>query len=174
MGIETLLVDSIKGNNTLIKVVSFDPGETTGMCVFEGSKLMLASQYKAKTVPEGAAFIHDFLESWRPDVVVMEMYRIYSWKAEDHSWQNLFTPRLIGAIQYICHTLKLPLTEQTAQQAKGFCTDERLRAWGLYQEGQRHARDSIRHACYYLLFTVARVQDPNFKPAVPAISGGNT
>jgi hypothetical protein len=39
-----------------------------------------------------------------------------------------------------------------AHQAKGFVTDEKLKAWGFYQKGVRHARDSIRHACYFLLF----------------------
>jgi hypothetical protein len=30
--------------------------------------------------------------------------------------------------------------------AKGFATDDKLKAWGFWQPGQRHARDAIRHA----------------------------
>ena len=172
MGIETLLIDSITGNNAFLKVVGLDPGETTGACVFQGPRCLHADQLRTKTVPEGAGLVRDFVNAWQPDVVVMEMYRVYSWKAEDHSWHNLHTPRLIGAIEYICHCINLPLIQQTAQQAKGFCTDEKLSAWGIYQPGWKHARDAIRHATYYLLFSVAKVQDAKFKPAVKPISGG--
>jgi hypothetical protein len=41
---------------------------------------------------------------------------------------------------------------QTAQQAKNFVTDELLQHWGFYERGQRHSRDSMRHALYFLLF----------------------
>lgn len=91
--------------------------------------------------------------------VVIEDYRVYSWKTKDHAWAGLHTSRLIGATELICYDAGLDLTKQTAQQAKGFCTDDKLQAWGLWQEGQRHARDAIRHALYYLLFRVAKLQE---------------
>lgn len=163
-----LLHDSLKDNKT--RVIGIDPGETTGVCVFLGATLIQWDQLKTKEVPTGAATLCNFITCQKPDVVVMEMYRVYSWKAEDHSWHNLHTPRLIGAVEYICHILDIPLIQQTAQQAKGFCTDEKLAAWNLYQPGQKHARDSIRHAVYYLLFNVAQVQGLKLPPK--AISGG--
>ena len=153
------LVDALKGVTT--RVLGLDPGETTGACFFAGSKLVDSTQLPTKTPSFGGVVVRNYIQTWGPDVVVMEMYRIYSWKADDHSWQSLHTPRLIGAIEFICESaLKEPvgLVQQTAQQAKGFCTDEKLKAWGVYQEGKPHARDAIRHACYYLLFVVAKVQ----------------
>jgi hypothetical protein len=153
------LIKSLEGVNT--RVLGLDPGETTGACVFEGSKLLKVLQLPTKTVPSGGQLARQFIEEWEPDVVVMEMYRVYSWKTDDHAWHNLHTPRLIGAIEYICaccYEPEVKLAQQTAQQAKGFCTDEKLKAWGVYQEGRPHARDAIRHACYYLLFEIAKVQ----------------
>lgn len=42
--------------------------------------------------------------------------------------------------------------KQMAVTAKNFCTDDKLKQWGFWQAGQKHARDSIRHGCYFLLF----------------------
>jgi hypothetical protein len=52
----------------------------------------------------------------------------------------------------ICTQKDINLYLQGAQQAKGFSKDDKLRAWGLYQVGKRHANDAIRHATYWLLF----------------------
>jgi hypothetical protein len=100
------------------------------------------------------------------DAVVMEDYKVYSWKTKDHAFAGLHTPRLIGALELVCFDLGIPLYKQMAVQAKGFCTDDKLQAWGLWQEGMRHARDAIRHALYYLLFTHAKIHArvPAVKP----------
>lgn len=42
---------------------------------------------------------------------------------------------------------------QMAAQAKGFVDDDKLKAWGFWIKGKKHARDAIRHGVYYLLFT---------------------
>ncbi|MEM3041551.1 MAG: hypothetical protein QXG97_05965, partial [Nitrososphaerota archaeon] len=139
------------------KVVGIDPGETAGLCLFQGPTLCKATQVKGD-VPQQAGILCSFLRETRPCVVVMEDYRVYPWRAKQHTWNSLHTPRLIGAIEYVCYVLNLRLRRQTAQQAKGFCTDEKLRSWGLWVEGQKHARDAIRHVVYHLLFEVSRVQ----------------
>ncbi len=43
-------------------------------------------------------------------VVVSESYRIYSWKTKQHTWASLFTPRLIGALQFITADLEMNRT----------------------------------------------------------------
>jgi len=156
--VDNLLRTSLAGSKA--RILALDPGETTGFCVFEGPNLVVADQLKTKSVPEGAWEIEKAVCKHNVAEVVMEMYRVYSWKAEDHSWQSLHTPRLIGAVEYVCFQLDVPLIQQTAQQAKGFCTDEKLKAWGVYQVGKPHSCDAIRHACYYLLFDVAKVHKP--------------
>lgn len=149
-----------------VRVLALDPGETTGACLFEGSKLVDARQLATGLMPHAAVDVRHYISGSlfpRADNqeihVVIEDYRVYSWKTKDHAWAGLHTSRLIGATELICYDAGLDLTKQTAQQAKGFCTDDKLQAWGLWQEGQRHARDAIRHALYYLLFRVAKLQE---------------
>lgn len=169
--IPNLLRDSLKGSTH--RVLALDPGETTGACVFEGHKLVDARQLQTGLMPLAAVSVRQYIRNWHikvcgdPDInpsvvdtVVTEDYRVYSWKAKDHAWQGLHTPRLVGAIELICHDEDVQLVKQSAQIGKGFCTDDKLKAWGLYQVGERHARDAIRHAVQYLLFTYARIDKP--------------
>lgn len=127
-------------------VVSLDPGDTTGWSVFQDGELKSAGQ-----IPGTAQEIENLLESWEPAVVVAEEYRVYGWKAKQHSWSDVPTLQLIGAMKYICEKLGIPYFMQSAQQAKGFATNDKLQGWGLWQASSRHANDAIRHAVYYLL-----------------------
>jgi hypothetical protein len=114
-------------------------------------------QIKEGDVPKNLRSIQQYLLTFQPEFVVAEDYRVYSWKAEDHAWNELSTAKLIGAIEVMCSLNEWPLKMQMAQQAKGFCTDEKLQDWGLWVKGQKHARDAIRHGIYYLLFEVAQI-----------------
>jgi hypothetical protein len=153
----TLLQHSLR--DCKVRIVGIDPGECTGICCFEGPRLLDASQLKTKTPDDGAAQIAEYLVKYQPQAIVIESYRVYAWKTKDHAWNSMHTSQLIGAIKYLCSLKDPPILviEQTAQIAKGFCTDDKLKAWDLYQKGQRHSRDAIRHAIYYLLFTVVGV-----------------
>lgn len=147
---------SLEGN--FKSVIGLDPGETTGVCWFVGPTLQAAQQIIGLDVPSAFQRVKTYILAVKPDIVVMEDYKIYAWKTKDHTWASLFTPRLIGAIECLCNELRIPLVKQMAGLAKPFCTDERLREWGFWQRGERHSRDAIRHTCYYLLFSVAKVQ----------------
>lgn len=88
----------------------------------------------------------------KPTHVVCEDYRVYAEKAGAHIGKSLFTPKLIGKIDLLCNVDNIPVTYQMAATAKVFCTNDKLKEWGFYQESMRHSRDAIRHACYYILF----------------------
>lgn len=160
-------------------LLSVDPGETTGWCIFQHGRLTQAGQ-----CPGDPVHLDNLITKINPDIIVCEEYRIYGWKAKRHAWSDVPTLRLIGGIQMICTQRNIPMVLQGAQQAKGFSKDEKLRAWGLYQVGQRHANDSIRHATYYLLFGHKNAQNgviirrdvgPNTATRDPrANSGANT
>lgn len=139
------------------KVLALDPGETTGWCVFEsldGKHFKLEAQGQIKTWPmtEAVANITDLLARGEIDYVVHELYAVYEWKSSDHSWSQIPTVRVIGCIETLCIQQNIPYSSQTAQIAKNFCTDDKLKNWNFYIKGQRHARDAIRHGCYYLMF----------------------
>ena len=110
-------------------------------------------QLNTSDVADGARAIDDLISLASPDIIVMESYRVYAWKAKTHAWAGLHTPRLIGGVEVIANLRRIPLVQQSAHEAKTFCTDEKLEEWNLWQTGMRHANDAIRHACYAFLFS---------------------
>lgn len=136
------------------KVLAFDPGETCGWAYFEKGKLRAKGQITVPIVKETleAQEVHHLVQGTDPDVVVIEDYKVYAHKAQAHTWDSLYTPKLIGYIQ--CSTQLLDGCSIVNQMAstKQFCSNDKLKQWGYYQTSMRHANDAIRHGCYYLLF----------------------
>lgn len=153
------LLYKIRGDNWIVpeRLLALDPGETTGWCLFKQGQLFHWGQQDCKkpgyktAIPDGNAILKLFADT-QPTVVVCEDYRIYAQKSETHIGKTLFTPKLIGMIDLHCEMQNLPVTYQMASAAKGFCKDDKLKRWGFYEEGLKHSRDAIRHACYFLLF----------------------
>lgn len=137
-------------------VLALDPGETTGVACFscdqDKAALVNASQIKTWPLEQGVENMTQLIKSLSPDILVFESYQVYEWKSKDHVWSQIPTVQVIGMIKTLCIQMGIPYTTQTAQVAKGFCTDSKLEEWGYWQQGLRHARDAIRHACYFLLF----------------------
>lgn len=165
--------DSEKPNTAIASVVAIDPGETTGwslivvdpICLVDPSEKVLANilQHQHGQVDEYRGNGHipnegesmmctdlaGLLDSWPDAAVIIEDF-ILMQKRKDRS---LLSPVRITA------KLELRLWEngrtyfrQQPGDAKNTCTDERLRAWGMYEtEGAlEHARDADRHAILFL------------------------
>lgn len=132
------------------RLLALDPGETTGWAFFVDGELTKWGQ--APTKLEGWSAIEEVFGALKPTHVVAENYRVYEHKLKQHANSEVYTLRLIGVIDYICFKRNIPITYQMAQSAKGFCTDSKLKTWGYWKEGMKHARDAVRHGCYYLLF----------------------
>jgi hypothetical protein len=149
------LLERIRGKHKIPKrLLCLDPGKTTGWSVFEDGKLTawghLMDCYDDKNV--NAKVLTDMFEDVQPDYICYEDYRVYQQKLDRHSFSPVMTVRLLGVIEAYCQMKDIPTHKQMAVTAKNFCTDEKLKQWGFWQEGQKHARDSIRHGCYFLLF----------------------
>lgn len=135
-------------------MLSLDPGHTTGYAFWRvGEKPEIIHSGQIKT------WENDDLEFKRlqgviegADKVVFESYQVYDWKKDEHSWSQIPTVQVIGCIKTLCKQLDIEYFTQTAQVAKQFCTDDKLEKWGMWKKGERHARDAIRHGCYWLLF----------------------
>ena len=139
-------------------LLALDPGETTGWCVFEylaaNDSYVKVASGQLKTWPM-QDFVNNFkqlLAMYKPTAIVHELYAVYEWKATDHSWSSVPTLRVIGGIEVFAIMADIPVYTQTAQIAKNFCTDDKLKTWGFYITGEKHARDAFRHAAYFLLF----------------------
>ncbi len=134
------------------RLLALDPGETTGFAIFEDGILEQYGQIETFTVVDSVKVLQDrIIEATH---VVVENYQVYAWKLKEHKFSTLHTPRLIGCIETLCILAGVgPPTKQTAQNAKKFTTDEKLKHWGMYVKGKPHARDAIRHGVFYTVFS---------------------
>ena len=151
-----VLLNSVikKGVNIPTILLALDPGEVTGCCVFKDGKPVEFRQLPTvnkKTRDYEWSIIEEFIDEIKPDAVIIENYRIYAHKLEQHSSSDVPTLQLIGAIKYMLYKRNIPYKLQMAQQAKGFVTDAKLKEWGMWDIGHKHARDACRHCVYYLV-----------------------
>lgn len=138
-------------------LLALDPGETTGWCIWtcipgEDDVMIACGQLPSWPLTTFVPGFQALLDKYKPTRIVYEQYRVYDWKTESHAWSDVPTLRIIGSLETLLLLRSLPFSNQTAQVAKHFVTDEYLKSWGLYQRGQRHSRDSMRHATYFLCF----------------------
>lgn len=134
------------------RILCFDPGKTTGWALFENKGLVASGQILTPTVEAATAEVKHLLYKYAPDQIVYEDYRVYKQHKDRHVGSEMTTTRIIGCIETLAAMSFIPIHKQMASTAKVFCTDEKLRHWGFYKAGLRHARDAIRHGCFYILF----------------------
>lgn len=152
------------GGRFVGRLLALDPGETTGWSVWDSHdnaiRYELSASGQLETWDKSNNSIHPcvanfdagLLNVYEPNVIVMESYHIYSWHSEDHKWSEVPTLRIIGSMETRIIDRHIPYYFQTAQVAKQFVTDDLLKSWGFYKRGERHARDSMRHGLYFILF----------------------
>lgn len=120
----------------------------------QGPQIVRVEQLITKTVSLAIDEMRELISKLDPGYkIVLENYRVYGWKSEDHSWSELHTSQMIGAIKAICdYEDRTPPIMRMASDAKNFVTDEKLKAWGMYHKGLRHGRDATRHAIFSQVF----------------------
>lgn len=147
------------------RLITFDPGETTGYSIWDNAKLTECGQLATHTVQNSVEMLSHWLDDKfsilhdEVDVdiytgraiakVVIEEYRVYSQKTDDHAQSTMHTSRLIGCLETLLTLRKMPYEMVGAGLAKRVATDEKLKDWGFWQRGERHARDAIRHGVYF-------------------------
>ena len=136
------------------KLICFDPGKTTGWCTFVDGRLDHYGQIEHCYDDDNidVSGVLKLLQEEQPDFILYEDYKVYAHKLTRHTFNPVFTLRLIGAIETYSQMNNIPTHKQMAVTAKNFCTDDKLKQWGFWEPGMRHARDAIRHGCYFLLF----------------------
>lgn len=136
------------------RLITFDPGETTGYSIWDDSVLIEAGQLNTHTVKSSVLWMGEWLDlkckHHKDALAVMEEYRVYSWKTQDHAQSTMHTSRFIGCLETLLVQRGIPYVMQGAGMAKPFATDPKLKAWGFYDKYERHSRDAIRHGVYYL------------------------
>jgi hypothetical protein len=145
------------------RLFTLDPGETTGCARLkymppnlgfgtEGDWLIELFQWETKDIGQSFDRLRIYLEEEVITHLRVEDYKVYEWKADDHSWAGLHTAQWIGAIKAAAHVADVPMSVKMAQHAKAFATDELLKKCGIYSPGLHHARDAERHLLYYMAY----------------------
>jgi len=150
----TKQINSYKPGWRVPKVLlAIDPGETTGYSIFKDGELFRHGVIPWRIPVYGYNYLLDIMVANQPEVVVCEDYRLYANRINAQLGSQIPTIKIIGAIEMLCGTNKIPLFKMMASQAKGFATDDKLKEWGYYKKVNRHSRDSIRVGCHWLLFS---------------------
>ena len=163
------IVKSRQGLLPEVRVLCFDPGETSGWALFEHCDLMAWGQITTKTPLQATQNFQAVIRQCQPQWVVIEDYRVYKNKVQEHANLDLVTPRNIGTIETLCtlHDPLMPITKQMASVAKQFAYDRRLTNWGFNPKQAKHARDAVRHGCYFLTFSKELKEHEHKQPATP-------
>lgn len=135
-------------------VVALDPGGTTGYAVWHGGQ----SFYHGQMGPD--EHHHDLwnylakLKTAGGDedlTIVCESFEFRQNRQRDNI--ELISKEYIGVVKLFRESYHTPVVFQTAALGKGFITDEKLKAMGIWKVtmGERHARDAYRHLYFYLI-----------------------
>ncbi len=136
------------------RLITFDPGQTTGYSIWHNQKLIEADQIATFPLNNCVLTLKKFLQfNTSPQVyethVRIEEYRVYQHMTESHAHNDMHTSRLIGCLETLCVQLHIPYSMCGAGLAKTFATDDKLEAWNFWIKAQKHARDAIRHGIYF-------------------------
>jgi hypothetical protein len=130
------------------KVISLDPGETTGVCI---AKLLPDGNWDISTKALNQEQLYIFLETEpNVDLVIYETYKLYESKAKAMVNNEFITVQIIGVIKYIYSRRNTPVIKSQTSD-KAFWSDQRLRYMNLYTKVE-HERDAVRHFLNWLYF----------------------
>ena len=109
-------VDKARENRRLPPIdvdclVSFDPGHTTGIAIFQGKELSYVTQENTSDITRVSSQLRKYFSEgphWKqPTLILIEEYRIYQWRAKHHTGSDLLTARIIGGIETLSEVLPL-------------------------------------------------------------------
>lgn len=136
--------------------LAIDPGKTTGMALWVPGDLPVpvSAEYGVEdaikhtlavlTCNERAAHRH-----YRPEVVIEDF--VISERTIKSSRQTEPLD-ILGWVKIECRRRNIPLTLQSAAQAKSFATAAKLKKLGWYHPTKGgHANDALRHLLVYLV-----------------------
>lgn len=152
-----------------MKILSFDPSGnyfegkgTTGYAIGDDISHCRLGDIKSEGyTPRQAYWLahKELIESLKPDVVVIESYRLFGHKAKQQTGSSLETPQLIGYLEMVCYELDIPVYLQDPS-TKTRHADAVLEKVGIIQKkGNKyyyfgestnlHQRDALRHNLYF-------------------------
>lgn len=141
-----------------MRIVSLDPGGTTGWAAFTRSQnddVTEGEWWRSQLEGEHHGGLYDALESFAPEVVIYERFMYQRRELDKGVSLSLASVEYIGVIKlwHERHCETVDLVCQTPHQAKVLWTDDKLKKLGLYTPNAPHANDATRHLLYFLVVT---------------------
>lgn len=125
-----------------MRVLSLDPGVTTGYAFFVNGELE-----DTGTIPQFFGLFSLVIVK-KPDVIVCEGYHQRPVKFAV-SRESLVPVEVIGAAKFLCSIYEIPFIEQTPAAKKLF-EGEKLKQFVSLWPSTEHERDAVRHGLVYL------------------------
>lgn len=132
-----------------MKLLSIDPGVSTGWAEWDGSKLLKFNEERPETAFYDLLIEGDFNDV---DQVVFEDYKIRPadlQKGWGHEWNNGPALQIIGAVKYWCQTYSIPYKNQQASLLPVGCG-----YIGYPYNKKKHTPNyisAVAHGAYYLV-----------------------
>lgn len=132
----------------MTKLLSLDPGGTTGYAVFEYFEDSEPVVKSAGQIPDGLDgfirwYTEQMLDSW--DEVVCESFTL----RPGVKFPDLSPVYIIGALEAMEFALNKKPNYQPPT-SKPLCNDDTLKRLEIYIPGRGHANDALRHGIIYL------------------------
>lgn len=96
-------------------ILVFDPGESTGWCYQSSTGAVYGG-----TARKDHLEVVRLIQMSKPDIVVLESFKLYPNKAQSLSWNSFYPCEVIGAIKVTCAQLNIPWIEQAPSVKKYF------------------------------------------------------
>ena len=132
-----------------MRYISIDPGQNCGYSTWKGRDRLDQGELG---ITDFLTMLEDMVGRGELDLIIYEGYALRRSSAKAMIGNEFETPQVIGVIKWIAYKAGIPTVKQSPAQKK-FFGDDRLKKLGLYDRGQRHSRDSVRHALYWQFFT---------------------
>lgn len=131
-----------------MKVISVDPGVTTGLCfgVIEDDGSLVVTPKQERLIASG---FWRMLDSWKPEEIVCESFEF---RKGSRAGLVLDSVKFIGIAELYSQLNDVRLHGQMAAHGKSYYTDTKLQSLGIYVPGLPHGMDATRHLLHWFTF----------------------
>lgn len=143
-------------------ILVFDPGESTGWCYQNSSGSVCGG-----TARKDHLEVVNLIKVAKPDIVVLESFKLYPNKAQSLSWNSFYPCEVIGAIKVTCAQMSVPWLEQAPSVKKyfgGFLQDWDTIGYLPLQLEEfskgvtEHTKDAYMHYRYFVRNGLKKIQ----------------
>lgn len=131
----------------MISVLCLDPGESTGWCYRNHDGNVYGG-----TLHKSLTEVANHICILRPDIVVIESFKLYPSKAQSLAWNSFYPCETIGVIKYVCDINGFKWIEQAPSVKKyfgGFKDDWHQVEQTPDYKRTEHVKDAYMHLKYF-------------------------